>query len=224
MQIPLIGALLALAMSAPAVLVAGEWSDDFNSSLDRWLLPLPQHWKHGAEDGNGYLSLVVGRPIGKPRRPVKFAVLKEACVADFDLDVRMRRNEKTLIITFGYQDRTRFYYTHISVDDGDHSVHNGIFKVHGGSCYRIAGLGSEPALPTTEWTKIRVVRDVATGKIEVYAGEDPKPRFEAIDPSFKYGGVGLGSFDETGDFDDFHLSGETSDACPSDDLSPLDPS
>ena len=135
----------------------------------------------------------------------------------------MRRKQKSLIVVFGYQDRSRFYYAHLSSDDGNHSVHNGLFKVHGGQRYRIAGLGSAPALPTEDWHRVRVVRNTAEGKIELFMDDDAQPRFEVIDPSFRYGRVGLGSFDETGDFDDFRLKGAESQDCRSDDISPLDP-
>ena len=136
----------------------------------------------------------------------------------------MRRQEKSLLTAFGYQDLAHFYYAHVSRDDGDHRVDNGIFKVFGGARYRVAGLGSEPALPTTDWTRVRVVRDFEAGKIEVCAGGAPKPRREAIDQSFTDGRVWLGSFDETGDFDDFKISGEPSQGCLADDFSPFDPS
>lgn len=214
-----IAGVLALATTA----AAGEWSSDFSAGLDDWLVPLPQDWKTPSEDGDAFLRLAVGEPIGKPRRPVKFAVFLPACVGDFEATARLRRIEKSLIVVFGYQNRSRFYYAHLSVDDGDHSVHNGLFKVHGGARYRIAGLGSEPALPSTDWHDVRVVRSVDEGRIAVYIDGESEPRFEARDRSFEFGRVGLGSFDETGDFDDFHLTGEESDACPADDLSPLDP-
>ena len=218
--IPVAAAALLVAALSPAA----EWSVDFSQGTDGWLVPRPSEWATPTEGENRFLRLVEPGPIGEPRRPVKFAVFEEACVGDFDASVRVRRKEKSLIVVFGYQDRAHFYYAHLSSDDGDHSVHNGIFKVQGGSRYRIAGLGSAPALPEPEWTSIRIQRTVADGKIEVWAGDDPEPRFSVVDPSFRFGRLGLGSFDETGDFDDFKLTGEPSDACPSQDLSPLDPS
>jgi len=198
-----------------------EWSEDFSGGLDDWIVPLPKDWRQLEEDGDGFLRLAVGYPIGTPRRPVKFAVYKPACVGDFELDVRMRRHERSLIVVFGYQDRSRFYYTHLSSDDGTHSVHNGLFKVHGGSRYRISGLDTPPALPSEEWHDVRVTR--VGDEIAVYIDDAEDALFTARDPWFRYGRVGLGSFDETGDFDDFRLSGAASEACRDDDLSPLDP-
>jgi hypothetical protein len=215
--------LLALVVAASA-LSAAEWTASFDEGTEGWILPLPKDWALIDSGGGKALRLAKDGPIGSPRRPVKFALYEPACVADFELEVKVRRREKSLIVVFGYQDRSHFYYAHISSDDGSHSVHNGLFKVYGGSRYRFAGFGSAPALPDTDWHRIRIVRAVAAGTIAVFVDDDSEPRFEAIDPSFRFGRVGLGSFNETGDFDDFRLRGETSEACPSDDLSPLDPS
>ncbi len=214
---------LIVVLLLAAGVQAAEWSDDFGGGLESWLVPLPADWVVADEGGDPFLRLAVGWPIGKPRRPVKFAVYTPACVGDLEMTVRLRRKETSLILVFGYQDRSRFYYTHLSSDDGNESVHNGLFKVHGGARYRIAGLGSAPALPTEAWHSVRVVRGVSDGRIRVFIDEDAEPRFEALDKSFLFGRVGLGSFDETGDFDDFRLTGEPSELCATSDLSPLDP-
>ena len=133
--------------------------------------------------------------------------------ADFDLRIKVRRAGKSMMVTFGYQDTLHFYYAHVSADNGDHRVHNGLFKVDGGERFRIAGQGSSPALPDQNWHRIRIVREVSTGKIEVFVDDDSQPRFRHVDTSFRFGRVGLGSFNETGDFDDFRLEGEPSSAC-----------
>lgn len=212
--------LLAAALSLhPAQ--AAEWSDDFSGDLDEWLTPLPADWQVVDESGNPFLRLAVGRPIGEPRRPVKFALYKPACVSDFEFTARVRRLQVSMIVVFGYQDRSRFYYTHLSADDGNHSVHNGLFKVHGGARYRIAGLGSEPTLPTEAWHTVRITRK--DDHMAVFVDGQEEPRFEARDPWFQFGRIGLGSFDHTGDFDDFQLSGTPRGECSSEALSPLDP-
>ena len=217
--------LLLAGLVVPPTASAVEVAVDFETGdLEGWLAPLPRDWKLVTEDGNRFLRLQKPGPIGNPRRPVKFALWQADCVGDLQLTVRMRRIDKSLIVVFGYQDRSRFYYAHLSSDDGSHSVHNGLFKVHGGSRYRIAGEGSAPALPSQDWHTIRIERTVADGRMAVYVDDDPKPRFEAIDPSFRFGRVGLGSFDETGDFDDLRLQGEAAEGCPADGYNPLDPS
>lgn len=219
------GAVLVLAALAAGPASAAEWSATFDDGrLDDWLLPLPHDWKLIPNSDGQALSLERPMPIGAPRRPVKFAVYRPACVGDFELEVELERREKSLIVVLGYQDRLHFYYAHLSVDDGSHSVHNGLFKVYGGSRYRIGGFGSAPALPSEDWHRARIVRETARDRIAVYMDGEAEPRFEAIDPGLKFGRVGLGSFDETGAFDNLRLSGEPSEGCSAVAESPLDPS
>ena len=200
-----------------------NWSDDFeNVDLSDWHLPIPSHWERTEKGGNGFLRLATEGPVGDPRRPVKFALWKPGCVSDFELEVKARRAEKSLLVAFGFQDRAHFYYAHISSDPGTERVHNGLLKVNGGERYRVGGAGSAPVLPTTSWHDIRVVRKVESGTIEVFVDGQSEPRFSVIDTDYAYGWVGLGSFDETGDFDDFKLSGVASDKCRPERISPLD--
>lgn len=213
----------ALFLAASLAAEQARWSDDFSGpKLDGWHLPLPADWSRVDSGGSGVLRLEKGEPIGNPRRPVKFALFEPGCVSDFEVETRIRRFGRSMLVAFGFQDRAHFYYAHVSGDDGSHRVHNGIFKVDGGERFRIAGEGSAAALPTEDWHRIRVVREAASGKIEVYADDDPKPRFAVVDESFRYGWVGLGSFNETGEFDDFELRGVVSKECRPELISPLD--
>lgn len=208
--------LLGILLAGSAVLAAGEVHRriDFEArDLSQWSLPQAADWEIAAEGGNHFLRLLHAGEIGSPRRPLQYALLKDVCVGDFTLRVRVRRAGKSMMITFGYQDTEHFYYAHLSADDGSHAVHNGLFKVDGGERFRIAGAGSRPVLPDQNWHVVRIVRQVESGKMQVFADGDPQPRFEHTDTSFRFGRVGLGSFNETGDFDDFRLDGQSSSQC-----------
>jgi hypothetical protein len=110
-------------------------------------------------------------------------------------------------MVFNYVDTLHFYYTHLSVDPGAKvDVHNGIFIVDGGPRRRIAGKEAAPVLPDQDWHTVRVQRDIQSGSIEVFVDADPSPRFSVIDSTFNCGQVGLGSFDETGDFTDIRFT------------------
>ena len=204
---------------------AGEsgWLIDFEKGgLKGWHVTLPGHWELAVENGNHFLRLAKAGPVGEPRRPVKFALWEPGCVGDFEVTVKARRKGKSLLVAFGFQDRLHFYYAHVSLDDGDYRVHNGILKVDGSERYRIGGTGAKPALPTTGWHTVRVVRKSGPGSIEVYIDGEDQARFHAVDKSFAYGWVGVGSFNETGDFDDFLLRGTPSRECDPSSISPLD--
>lgn len=208
--------ILGFLLAISAALTAGEIHRSINferGDLSAWILPKPADWEIASEGGNHFLRLLHAGEIGAPRRPLQYALLKDACMGDFTLRVKVRRAGRSMMIAFGYQDTLHFYYAHLSADDGNHAVHNGVFKVDGGERFRIAGAGSRPALPDQNWHEVRIVRQVETGKMQVFADSDPQARFEYTDTSFRFGRVGLGSFNETGDFDDFRLDGQSSSQC-----------
>ena len=55
--------------------------------------------------------------------------------------------------------------------------------------------------------QVKVVRHVADGTMEVYFDDMEKPLMTAKDKTFVWGQVGLGTFDDHGNFDDVVLRG-----------------
>ena len=207
-------AILSLACLRPKPLYAAPPGADVPltnnfatpADLAAWQMDYPEDWEI-LKDGNlPYLHMKRSREPGVPRRPVQFARLRNAVPGSFTLDVRVRRAQRSLIVVFDYVDTLHFYYAHISVDPGSENLpHNGIFIVDGGPRRRIAGAGSMPALPDRAWRDVKIVRDVSSGSIQVFVNKETMPRFSVIDHTFTQGQVGLGSFDETGDFAAFRL-------------------
>ena len=184
-----------------------SYHDDFSSGrLDAWQFPFPEDWVINGQGPLRFLHMIRNREPLVPRRPQQFARLKDVNVGSFVLEVKVRRMGGSMLIAFGYRDSLHFYYTHLSADPGAKvDVHNGIFVVDGAPRRRIAGLEAAPVLPDTDWHRIRVDRNVRSGSIEVFVDDDSRPRFSVVDRTFGCGQVGLGSFDETGDFADFKL-------------------
>jgi hypothetical protein len=189
-----------------------NFHDNFSSGkLDAWQFPFPEDWVVKEEGLLHYLHMLRNREPLVPRRPQQFALVKGITVGSFTLETRVRREGSSMLIVFNYVDTLHFYYTHLSVDSGAKvDVHNGIFLVDGAPRRRIAGTEAAPALPDTNWHKVRVQRDVDSGSVRVFVDDEPQPRFSVVDKTFKCGQVGLGSFDETGDFTDVELSSNDS--------------
>jgi hypothetical protein len=181
--------------------------DDFSSgSLNAWETPFPEDWEILTEGNLHYLHMKRSREPGVPRRPMQFARLKGVKVGSFTLNVNVRRAGGSMIVVFDYVDTLHFYYVHLSENPGTQiAVHNGIFIVDGGDRRRIAGLDAAAALPDRSWHHVRIVRNVSSGGIQVFLDNDTTPRFSVVDHTFTSGQVGLGSFDETGDFAHFRL-------------------
>jgi len=194
--------------SAGPVALSIQFSDNFSSgALDRWQLPYPEDWAVGSEGPLHFLHMLRNREPLVPRRPMQFALLKGVHVGSFNFQTRVRRTGRSMLIVFNYVDTLHFYYTHLSADPGAKvDVHNGLFIVDGGPRLRIAGKEAAPALPDTNWHDVTVRHDVPSGSIEVFVDGEHSPRFSVIDHTFNCGQVGVGSFDETGDFADIHLT------------------
>lgn len=207
---------LARLTSAPPVLRSMSFHDDFTlGRLDPWLFPYPEDWEVLSEGPGHYLHMKRSRAPGVPRRPLQFARLKGLNMASFELSLRVRREGRSMIVVFNYVDTMHFYYTHLSQDRGsDQPVHNGIFIVNGGPRERLAGLEAPPALPDPDWHQVRIRRDASTGSIKVFVDAQNQPLFAVNDTTFGCGEIGLGSFDETGDFADVRLEAQDVDCNP----------
>lgn len=209
----LLSGLLVIAGRIPTggaepVVRSIEFADNFSSgTLDRWQLPYPGDWMIGGEGPLHFLHMLRGREALVPRRPMQFALLKEVNTGSFTLQARVRREGKSMLMVFNYVDTLHFYYAHLSVDSGAKvEVHNGLFIVDGGPRRRIAGTEATPVLPDKDWHTIRIRREARSGSIEVFVDNDRAPRFSVVDRTFTCGQVGLGSFEETGDFADVRLT------------------
>ena len=180
---------------------------NFNrGNLKAWEMPFPEDWEILKEGDLHYLHMKRNRSPELPRHPVQFARLKGVKVGSFTLNVKVRREGGSMLVVFNYVDPLHFYYVHLSENPGTQiSVHNGIFSVDGGPRRRIAGLEASPALPDRSWHDVRIVRNVPTGSIQVFLDNQTVPRFSVVDRTFTCGQVGLGSFDEMGDFAQFQL-------------------
>ena len=216
-----LGILLTHSAASPA-LRSVSFHDDFSSGqLDAWQFPFPEDWEIRSDGPLHYLHMLRNREPLVPRRPVQFARLKGINVGSFTLQARIRREGSSLLMVFNYVDDLHFYYTHLSKDPGAKvDVHNGLFIVDGGPRRRIAGIEATPVLPDRDWHKVRVVRDVKSGSIRVFADDETEPRFHVVDHTFTCGQVGIGSFDETGDFTEVQLTSHDADCQPGSVLRP----
>jgi hypothetical protein len=189
--------LASLLLAADTISVFGEkW--DVQSASD-WVV------------GNNLLQLKVSAepPAGQPRRPMKYALLESKPFSKVTVEGEVKRNGRSVIIVYAYQDDAHYDYAHISVDTAaSQNVHNGMFHIFGGERVRISSLEGPGSLPTQEWTPVKLVFDGETGHCYVEVNGKRNPSLDAVDLSLRRGRVGIGSFDETGDFRNIKVSGE----------------
>ena len=89
---------------------------------------------------------------------------------------------------------------HLGKKTDDHA--NQIFIVNDEPRKKIS-TKTTPGIPwNDDWHHARIVRDSATGSIKVYFDDMRTPVMTATDKTFGKGRVGVGSFDDTGNFDE----------------------
>lgn len=188
------------------------FSADFeDGSLDAWEATDPQAWR--IEQGpNGRVLSQYKQSSYKPevRSPLNINLIRDVEVGSFVLELRMHSTTKDyghrdLCLFFGHRDPSHFYYVHIANQADAHA--NSIFKVNGEPRASIAKTRTEGTKWDDDWHKVRLVGDIESGKIEVFFDDRPSPIMTAVDKTFARGRVGVGSFDDTGQFDDIRLWG-----------------
>lgn len=199
-------------LTAPQVLSDKEanlplvFFEDFESGAGRWTQTDPNAWKVTAADQNHVYSLFQQSKYEPPvRSPFNIARIRDVNVSDFIVQARMEQTGKEyghrdMVVVFGYQDPSHFYYAHIATkaDEVAHSIH----IVNGKPRVSIALERTEGTDWATGFHDVRVVRDTATGVILVFFDDMEKPIMKAQDTTFLSGGIGFGSFDDTGAIDD----------------------
>ncbi len=188
------------------------FSDDFEkSNSDRWTMTDPAAWKIVATDAGHALSQFQKSNFNPPvRSPLNRALIKDITVSDFVLDVKLQSTVKDydhrdLCLFFGAQDHSHLYYVHLGKKADDHA--NQIFIVNGTPRLKISNKSSAGTDWTDNWHHARLTRDVKSGSIKVFFDNMKEPVMEATDTTFAWGQVGVGSFDDTGNFDDVFLFG-----------------
>ena len=150
----------------------------------------------------------VGRePLPGPRRPFQFAIADTEPFSKVTVEADVKPLKRSVIIVYAYQDAAHFDYAHISTDIKT-PVHNGIFHVYGGERVRISSRKGPASFPGIDrWYHVKLVQDGTTGTVDVTVDGTAVPALHAVDLSLTEGKVGLGSFNETGDFKNVKITG-----------------
>lgn len=196
------------------------FSDDFEHTIDRWETtdsgkPFWELTTADVKFGNGTQVLrVLGPSDYEPphRSPHSMARVKDRMVGDFQMDVDTQSTNvdagphRDMCLFWGYQDPAHFYYVHLGAKADPHACQ--IFVVDDAPRVAITKKTVDGTPWELGWHKIRVVRRVDDGAMEVYFDDMEEPHMTAVDKRFKWGKVGLGTFDDNGNWDNFQLRGE----------------
>lgn len=194
------------------------FSDDFEHGADKWTQTDSAAWKIVEDDGGHvYSQFQQSNYTPAVRSPVNIARVKDLDVGDFVVEARMKQTGKEyghrdMCIFFGYQDPTHFYYVHLATKADDHA--NSIFLVNGAPRVSIARERTQGTDWGTGYQTVRIERDVKAGTILVYFNDMTKPVMKTTDKTFLHGGIGFGTFDDTGNIDDVRIWAEPAGNAP----------
>lgn len=199
----LIAGLLVLSMFVLGSQTQNEVRPTLKSSSDLGQFDLDGSGEWKISDGELVLSKA-GTPSGSIRRPAALAILKSQAFSEVEFESDLRSTaeanvqRRDLDLVFAYQAPNRFYYAHISaVTD---NVHNGIFVVDNSDRRRVDDGKGLPRLTDQNWHHVKLRWNGSTGQIAVYLDSMPEPILSATDRTITSGRVGVGSFDDTGEF------------------------
>ena len=132
-------------------------------------------------------------------------------VGAFELTVRVQETNvnagphRDLCIFWGYQDPSHFYYVHLGAKSDPNACQ--IFIVNDAARTMITVDKATGTPWTDDWHTVKVVHNIEDGSMKVFFDDMDKPLMTARDKTFTWGQVGLGTFDDHGNFDDFELRG-----------------
>ena len=178
----------------------------------------PSHWRVVEKNGTTVYELTAPSVQETVRAPTSWSLWAGYDVTSFEFSGRMRCytdpavDKRDICVFFHFQDPTHFYYVHFA--GSSDAVHNIIGLVNGADRVKI---NSEPEgrsvarMTDTAWHEFKVVCDAGSGEIRAYLDEMTTPILTARDRTLGHGLLGIGSFDDTGCFDDLRLYGRLND-------------
>jgi hypothetical protein len=197
------------------------YADDFEHGMARWQTtdpnPAKPSWKvvelknANGEPTKAFRALGTSAYQPPHRSPPNYALLKDLALGDFELTARVQSTNvdagahRDMCIFWGYQDKAHYYYVHFGAKADPHACQ--IFIVNEADRKAITKKEAKGTPWTTGWHTVKVVRRVADGTIEAYFDDLEEPFMTAHDSTFPWGRVGLGTFDDHGNWDDFELRG-----------------
>ena len=188
------------------------FEEKFEGGADRWQPQDGEQWQIKKTDKGQVYSQHKKQTKYKPphRSPTNVALLKDVAFGDMEFTGRVQSTHadyghRDAVVFFGYQDPAHFYYVHLGKQADDHA--NQIFIVNGADRKKISITSTTGTNWDDNWHTVRVVRKPSTGEIAIYFDDMAKPVMTASDKTFGPGRIGVGTFDDTADWDEIVVRG-----------------
>jgi hypothetical protein len=190
----------AFGQEAPYGFDVYRYTSDFSKGVKGWQPKTKLSWKTGkADDHQMYLLDVPGTPGEKPDLVTEYSLAPGPTLSDFTFEtlaqVVIDSKGKNLCIVFGYLSDSDYWYVRISGGTEQESK-IALMRVKGGVATKIAE-ETKPARTVTvgKWHKLKVIRNNGSGWLYAYVDDLEKPVFSAMDKTYVFGRIGIGSLD-----------------------------
>jgi len=211
---PLILLLLAPAIPGPALSAEPlplVFEDDFSQGAARWEPTDPAAWTLGRDGDRAVWGLNKRQSDYQPkaRSPHNVALVKDLELSDTVITFQVKStrdtgNHRDCCVFFNWRDPEHFYYVHLGAKPDPAS---GQIMIVDGGPRRPLTKNTAPVPWDDQWHSVKLVRDVASGRIAVYFDDLETPLMETTDTTFTAGRVGIGSFDDMNDFTAVRIHG-----------------
>ena len=194
------------------------FEDDFSGGTARWEPTDPAAWTLGQDGDRAVWGLNKRQSDYQPkvRSPHNVALVKDLELSDTVITFQVKSTRDTghhrdCCVFFNWRDPEHFYYVHLGAKPDPAS---GQIMIVDGAPRRPLTKNTTPVPWDDQWHTVKLVRDVASGRIAVYFDDLAKPLMETTDTTFTAGRVGIGSFDDMNDFTDVRIHGRRAEAKP----------
>ncbi|MFM8414967.1 MAG: hypothetical protein ACKOCX_09595 [Planctomycetota bacterium] len=187
------------------------FAEDFSKGAGRWEPTDPAAWRLHQDESRAVWGLTKRQSDYRPkvRSPHNVALVKDLELTDTVITFQVRStldtgNHRDCCVFFNWQDPEHFYYVHLGAKPDPAS---GQIMIVNGAPRRPLTHNTKPVSWDDRWHTVKLVREVATGRIAVYFDDLQSPLMEVVDKTFTAGRVGIGSFDDMNDFADVRIFG-----------------
>ena len=188
------------------------FQEDFTKGAQRWQPTDSKAWKVVSTDKGQVYNQFKNSDFKPPHRsPLNMALVKDLTLTSFVLEAGVLSTGKDsphrdMCLFFGYQDPAHFYYVHMAKAADDHA--NQIFIVNGADRKKISKTSTKGTPWDDNWHNVKITRAIDSGAIEIYFDDMTSPIMTAQDKTFAWGRVGIGSFDDSGNWRDIKVWGK----------------
>jgi hypothetical protein len=212
----------AVIIAAPTALGGDElplvFEDDFSQGANRWEPTDPAAWTLGKDGDRAVWGLNKRQSDYRPkvRSPHNVALVKDLELSDTVITFQVKStrdtgNHRDCCVFFNWRDPEHFYYVHLGAKPDPAS---GQIMIVNGAPRRPLTKNTTPVPWDDRWHSVKLVRDVASGRIAVYFDDFETPLMETTDKTFTAGRAGIGSFDDMNDFTAVRIHGRKAESNP----------